>query len=344
MPGQPTIRDVAKQCGCSVYTVSSVLNNKGRISERTRRHVRDVARQLNYDPLKNMPLARRVTAKTLAIVVPSAEAEVNPFFWSAISTARRVAADGRHDFKLFTLNDLVQQVSNSQTSPVALGFDGLIVFCCDPPKASIRRIMEKDIPVALVRRDFGIAGTASILDDDAAGTRLMLEHLHQHHGHVRIGMLADIWRTAVPNARLAAYEQYLNEHNIAHDPALVIDSSVLDDNAAPLARLIRRDGMTALFCMGDELAVTAGIALLRQGVRIPDDVALVGYSNTLSARRFFPTVTSVDVPIERMVTAACKTVLNYDADSAGQSTIVRFDNQLVIRESCGCHRRAKPRT
>lgn len=337
MSGKPTIRDVAEICGCSVFTVSSVLNNKGRISEAMRAKVRQAVRQLNYDPLRNMPLARRLTAEALALVLPSLRAEDDPFFWRAVTTARRLAAARNQDLKLFSEQDLNARLDESNSGHLSLGFDRLLVFCCDPPRAALKELLRRGIPLALVRRDADLRGIISVRDNDERGIELAMEHLHRTHGHTRIGLLAGRFHAGVPQVRRSAYQRYVRANGLDDDPLLCIES---DSAGEPwprrLLELVRQKKLTALVVMSDSQAVLACSAMLKAKVRIPEDLAVVSYSNTATAAMFHPGLTAVHVPVTEMVTAACQALFVHDIAAAPARTVLEFENSLVVRESCGC--------
>ncbi len=336
MPQSPTIRDVAKACGCSIYTVSAVLNGKGRISEALRNKVRQTARELGYDALRNMPLARRLTAPALAFVVPNILAENDAFFWNAVSTARNFSATNNYDFKMFAEQDLAVRLANEEATPVAVGFDRLVICCCDPPKAVIRQIMRKGIPVALIRREMDLPGIVIVKDDDTRGMQLAMAHLHQTYGHTKIGVLAPQYTGPVTACRRESYLDYVRQNRLVDDPDLAIDLSTLGKPLPEhLCNLVRAGRMTALIAMSDGLTIDAAKHLLRAGIRIPQEVSVISYSNTSLAASFYPELTAVNVPVVEMVTAACQSLFNLAAKTAPARTVIEFTNDLVVRESCG---------
>jgi len=340
MAGKPTIRDIAQACGYSTYTVSAVLNNKGKLRDATRQAVLEAARRLNYDPLNTMPLARRATARALAMVIPGTTAENNPFYVQAASAARRVAAQRDHDFKLFTLDDLIARFSRRDDRLVGPGFDHLIVFACDPPKRVIRTILDRGIGVALVRRTMDLRGLVIANDDDRRGMHLAVEHLHAVHGHRKIGLVAAHYGNGVANLRRDAFREALNQYDLPTDPQLEIARDQIDDC---LVDWVRQGKLTGLACMSDDLAVIAAKAVLRAGFDVPGDLSIVGYNDSLIAEVFHPGLTSVRIPVEQMVAAACTALLTRDPDAAPTATTLSFDNTLITRDSCAPPARARAR-
>lgn len=336
MGNNVTIRDVAEASGFSIYTVSCVLNNKGRISESTRRTVQEAIRQLNYDPLRNFPLARSLTARTIGLVLPNVYSEGHPFYFRAVHTIRRFASEHDCDMKLFTTTDFAARIEANYERAAALGFDSLLVFCCDPPADALRDLADRNIPVAMVRRRMTHRGILTVTDDDRRGITLAMEHLHEHHGHTKIALFAQRFHEGVPRRRLDGYLAYVRAHKLGDDPRLRIERADLDTPLGDhLVALHAGGDLTAVVCISDGLAIQVSKALLRRGLRIPDDVAVTGYNNTRDAELFHPGITTVDVPVAAMVTAACRGLMTYDPATAPASATLEFENTLHVRESCG---------
>ncbi len=337
MPAKVTIRDVAEASGVSIFTVSCVLNNKGRISEATRKKVLRTVRKLDYDPLRNFPLAHRLTARTIGLLLPDVYTEAHPFFFRAVQTIRRFASESGCDMKLFTTTDFAGRIRANHERSASLGFDTLVVFCCDPDPAAIGDLADRGIPVAMVRRPLNHRGVLVVTDDDRRGITLAMEHLHQQHGHTKIALLAGRFHRGVPQRRLKGYTDYVRAHDLSDNPRLRIERSKLDGSLGDHLTALHAAGeLTAVVCLSDDLAVIASKAILTAGGRIPDDIAIIGYNNTRDAEVFHPGITAVDVPVETMVNAACQGLMNYDPTSAPASATLRFNNALVVRQSCGC--------
>lgn len=274
--------------------------------------------------------------------MPNVYSSTALFYASAMNTARRVVAGQRHDLKLFTIGDLTERLADHSTHMQSLGFDSLVFFCCDPPDGAISQLIELGVSVAMVRRQTDARGVTMITDDDERGFQLAMQHLHKDRGHTKIALLGRIGHRLYSVARQKSYTRYVKAHGLADDPQLQIDIPQHEDAPGELLGeklgetldgLFSGGRMTAIACLDDGMAIEAAKALLERGIRIPEDIAITGYDNDGRASSFHPGITSVNIPVEEMVEAACHSLFNPNPRVSPAQTLLKFDNALVIRQS-----------
>ncbi len=338
-----TIRDVAKACGYSVYTVSLVLNNKRGVAESTAEIVRQAIRDLDYNPLDNLPGTNRIRHKTLGIVVPSAFCEAHPFYQRAVAVVRILTSIRDYDCKLFTEEDVIRRLQNEEGGEPGFGTVGLIVFCPNQEwEKYVPKLLDKNLPVVLLRRSLpSQPGLLVIQDDDREGMMKAMAHLHQVHHHSCIGLCGFHISEPTTNPRYIACMDYMKEHGCRRESGLILESKQYlemgEQGLVEWVRTCRKEwGMTAVICWSDQAAALLVKSLLKAGIRVPDDMAVMGVNNDPTSSIFHPGISTVLVPVEEMVTAACRYLLDYSVKTPPKVQ-TQFHQSLVIRDSCGKH-------
>jgi LacI family transcriptional regulator len=274
-----TIADVAAHAGVGAGTVSRVLNDSPRVSDRTRARVLAAIELLDYRP---NPLARglsRGRCQTLGVVVP--------FFThaSAVERLRGVAAalDGsRYDLVLFNVESPVHRDEHFATLTRRDRADGLLIMSLPPPPRSLARLADAGVPVVLL--DTSARGVPAVVTDDVEGGRLATRHLLAL-GHERIAFIGDdpdnpLGFTA-GSSREAGYRDTMTNAGMKIPPGYVCHGP----HVRPVARLLteqllaRRDRPTAVFASSDVQALGVLEAARAAGLDVPGDVSVVGFDD-----------------------------------------------------------------
>ena len=219
--------------------------------------------------------------------------------------------------------------------------DGLIVIApleSDSAQSQyIRELMEIGHPLVFVEAS---GMTPAVCLDNAGGIRQALAHL-KAHGHRRIAFISgESGRGGDSLERLQAFQTGCQELNLENDPQLICDGYFTTPGGYAATRQIleRQTSFTALLACNDESAVGAMQALKDCGLRIPQDVAVIGFDNRFESRNQDPPLTTVNQPAYEIGKKSLALMLQRLAqDGPGQTdTIIHVSTQLVIRESCGC--------
>jgi LacI family transcriptional regulator len=325
-----TIVDVARAANVSTQTVSRAINNKDEIRPETRQHVLAVAEQLGYQPNS---LARGLATDrtaTLGIVVPDI---ANPFFVEVIRGAEDLALE--QDYNIFLCNT----VENHAREAAVLRLleqkrvDGVVLCSSALTDEELAPLVARQRAVALVNRPLlpGAVGAAS--SDAEQGMRLAVEHLLRC-GRRRIGFLGSLENTYGRRARRLGYVSTLEAYGIPLDPALI--GSCLpyleEGQATAYCLLQQHPDLDALVCHNDLVAVGALQACHKLGIRVPDDVALVGFDDIPLAALVSPSLTSLRVPSGQLGRSAVQMI--FDALAGAQTpTEVVFTPELMVRQS-----------
>jgi LacI family transcriptional regulator len=289
------LKDIAADLGVSVVTVSKVLRNHSDISEETRERVLKRIRELNYQP--NLAARALVTGRssTIELIVPDL---VHPFFGEVAKGITRLLRDQGYVLMISSSEEDAAVESQEIEHMLARRVDALILASVQSNAAAFRMLENQKTPVVLLdRRVSGLVANFVGVDDEEAG-RLATDHLLDQ-GCKRI---AHIRGPEVSTAigRLAGYRKSLAAYGIAFNKQYVITGRTADDAAdrsgyEAMQKLLkltpRPDG---IFCFNDPVAMGAMQAVLDAGLRIPEDVAVVGCGNIYHAAFLRVPLTSID--------------------------------------------------
>jgi len=333
----PTIRDVARNAGVSVATVSRVYNNSARVLDDTRERVRRVAHRLGYSP---HGVARSLITKrthAIGVLLPDLYGEFFSEVIRGIDEAAR--AQGYHLLLASARND---DHSFRDTLDVMRGrVDGLIVMAPELRATDVRHWgLPQTLPVTLVNCPFNQGRFDSIAVANSAGARAMVRHLIGL-GHHRIAIIRGARGNHDAAERLRGYREALRGAGIDRDPHLEIpgDFSEAAGHAAARQILALVPRPTAVFAANDGMALGALSAFRDAGLRVPEDVALGGFDDIPMAPYVDPPLTSVHVDIWALGEHATTRLL----ERLRQGTGLKLRREtvpttLVVRRSCGAHR------
>ncbi len=191
-------------------------------------------------------------------------------------------------------------------------------------------------PYVFVHRQFASTHQYSVTPDEVFGARLATSHLIAL-GHRRIGYINGPEHFYASADRLRGYQAELAAHTIPFDPALVTrgDWEVESGYAGCRQLLQASPRPTAIFAGNDRMAVGAIYALFDAGLRVPEEMAVVGYDNQEVARIFRPSLTTVTLPLYEMGQATAQMLLDLMEGQSGPAEEVKIRGQLIVRASCG---------
>ena len=329
-----TIRDVARAAGVSTATAARALGGYGHASPAARRKVSESARELGYRPnVVARALVSRATT-TVGLVVGDIE---NPFFAAAARGLADVMDAHGYTVLLANADEDAGRERRAVDALRARQVDGMVVV--PAPGASPEHLAELvTAGVPLVLLDRAVVGVAadSVLARNVAGARAAVAHL-AGLGHRRIGVVSDSPEITSSAERIQGYRQALRAAGIAPEPGLIsIGGPTRDDGEAAALRLLdRADRPTAVFTANNFMTVGALRAARSLGLRIPDDVALVGFDDLDWTTLVQPPVTVVRQPVADLGRVAGERLLRRLEGDAGPPKRIRLDANLIVRGSCG---------
>lgn len=326
------IKDVAREAGVSVATVSRVFNGGTRVSEGTASRVREVAARLDYVP--DAAARSLITGRThaLGVVLPELHGE---FFTEVIRGVDRAARE--HGFHLLVSGSNADAASFEAALRSMRGrVDGLILMTPDLPTSIAAERFRDHVPVVLLNPATLAGRCDSITFDNAGGASLMTRHLLSL-GHTRVATVTGPLDNVDANERLSGYRHAMHEAGLAH-LALELqgDFTEVGGHHAALELLGQTQRPTAVFVANDHMAVSLMAALRERGVSVPGDVAVGGFDDIAMARYLTPALSTVHVDLGTLGRRAVARLLERRrGEGPKQGRVERLSAALVIRESCG---------
>lgn len=327
-----TMRDVAEQADVSVATVSRVLNDSESVREKTKERVMKAARSMDYLPSETARSLRTQKTRTVGVLLPNVHGE----FFAQVTRGldRRALQNGHH---LLMSNSHTDESEAESVIRSLMGrVDGLILLWPRLDVQFLEELVPEGLPVVLLNTSAGQSRFRSLSFDNRAGAYAAVEHLAEH-GHDRIAILTGGAENFDAQQRLAGYRAAVEDFNLVASSALEIegDFTRAKGRKAVERALDLKPRPTALFASNDSMAIGALRGLHDAGLRVPDDVALIGFDDIPTSRYVTPSLSTVHVPIQELGDHAMQSLLAaLDGEEAPSHRTL--DTKLVCRESCGC--------
>jgi alanine racemase len=346
---RPRIADVAREAGVSKTAVSFAFNSPERLSAETATRIREVADALGYRP---NPVARMLTQRrtmTLGVLTPQALAVIfsNPFF-ALLSEGVAQAAE-ELGYELHFISPLHGSLA------LAVGrstVDGVVAIGLSADHPEVGQIRGAGLPMVLVDSD-DLPEHGSVVVDDEGGARAAAEHVAAlGHRDVLViaveGPVAAVGsgpRRGVTERRLRGYRAGLDAAGVGlSDDRVIAGRSSIDGGASAFLRAWASGARpTAVLAMSDAIAIGTMRAARELGLRVPDDLSVVGFDDIDLAGQVDPPLTTVHQPIRQKGAEAVRLLLAEMERAAGhRPEHLRLETRLVVRGSTGAAARRRP--
>jgi len=335
-----TIRDVAKLAGVAVSTASLALNNKERVSEATRKKVIEAARKLNYYPssiAKRFALNKAHTIALCAFI--SGDHPLGGFYMPVIQGIIDVVNASDYSFQL----DIKGEHQNSSTKREILNkfaqhkmVDGLIILSHWP--LHVKEVLDlEQMSFPYVVADGHIPGidVNCIEMDNFGGAVKVVEYLIGL-GHKRIGFITGPPNQQSSMERTKGFQEALRKNKIDYDKNLVYAGDFHKKSGEEGMRYLLNlpSPPSAVFFANDNMALAAIKIIKEKGLKIPEDISIVGFDDIEAASQIDPSLTTVRQPLYKMGEESAKLVFNLLNNKKDKPQKIILDTELVIRESC----------
>ncbi len=307
-----TIKDIAKALGISTSTVSRALRDSHEISQETKQLVLECAERLNYRPNPIALSLKEKRSRSIGVVVCEIS---NTFFSQIINGIESISYDRGYNVIISqSLESYEREVMNLQYLS-SRSVDGLLISVSTETNdmSHLKALHDKGLPIVFLDRITDEINTHSVILDNFKGAYEATEHLVQN-GYKNIAAIANSEFLSITNERLAGYREALLANGITPDDSLVkhcfyggMDFGEVEDAVNKLFTLKNRPD--AIFATSDKLTTGCLKTLHRRGVRVPDDMGLVGFSNSDIAELLNPALTVVRQPAQEMGQQATELLL-----------------------------------
>jgi DNA-binding LacI/PurR family transcriptional regulator len=333
-PSRPTIADVAQQAGVSIATVSRVLNGTAPVDSETAQRVRYAIAALNYVPhAAARTLASRRT-DTIGLLLPDIS---GAFFQPMIRGVEAGVNEAGFDLLIHTT------LSRSENTPRrTLGehnTDGLLVFTESLDTKELTRLHGIGFPVVLLHQAPPNSLNIPVVTiENQSGAQKIVEHLINVHNCRRIVFLQGPEGHEDSTWREKGYRLALKAFGIPFDPTLIRRGNFDRSEAQVSLERLLDDGVIfdAVFTGDDESAIGVLTALRKAGRKVPEDIAIVGFDDSIFANTLLPPLTTVRAPTEQVGKQAVQQLVRVIQGEEVEARLV-LSTELTIRQSCGCH-------
>lgn len=330
-----TIKDIAKKLRLSPSTVSRALNDHPDISKETKERVQALAEKLDYQPNSIAQSLQKKRSTIIGVVVPQVK---HVFFASIMGGITDIAYEAGYTVMICSSNENSKREEMNLRVLVSQRVAGLLISITQSSEGSehFSWLKKRNIPLVFFDRVCEDIEASKVIVDDHDGAFKAVEHLIQR-GYKRIAHLGGPNFLNISRKRFQGYCDALEAHGMAIDESLVIHGGLNEEHGYRgmtdlLENLSQKPD--AVFCANDPVALGAFMVLREKGLRIPHDVALVGFSDNEISSLIDPPLTTVRQPATEIGRRATRLLLNQikDDNQAGPVCEV-LKTELVIRQS-----------
>ena len=329
-----TIKDIAKKAEVSVATVSKVMNGYDDIGEITKAKVLKIIKENNYRPNANAQSLRTNKSFLVGLFFKDHQDSgvKHPFFRGIISGLEERLLENNYDMILFSANweDQFSYLEKCQFRNV----DGAILMGVPKDDPKLPELLNAKIPSVFIDLDISDAKASYIISDNEKGAREAVRHLAEL-GHQKIAVIEGEEITIPTQKRLAGYKAEMKAQNLEiKDDWIIQGRFSVDGGIKAMEKILKlEDRPTAIFCMGDEIAVGAMQTIKEAGLNVPDDFSIVGFDDIEISQYLNPALTTIRQQKDEMGIEAANMVLEMINNPEKKVEAEIIDTEFVLRNS-----------
>lgn len=331
----PTIRDIAFALNISKSTVSRALQAHSDINESTRKAVLEMARKLNYHPNYLAKSLVNKKSNTIGIIVPEF---VNYFFPTLIIGAQEIATKAGYNVIICQSQESVKTEIANVNVLLSSRVDGVIISMTKDTKKfdHFRSFEQLSIPMVFFNRICDEIETSRVTVNDYEGAFKGVEHLIKN-GFRKIAHIGGPENLSLSHNRLNGYLDALKKYKIPVDKKYIVPYDLTEAQAIQSAEklLKMKDRPDAIFCLNDVCTTQTLIKAKELGIKVPDELGIVGFSNNPLSAYIEPTITAIEQPVHEMGRTAMRLLLDHIEKGPGKYKLVHetLKTKLVVRQS-----------
>lgn len=333
--GNPTVADVARECGVGVMTVSRVVNGGKSVSPATAARVRAAIVKLGYEPNEAARILKGQVPRTIGLIVPDL---ADPFFSMCAHAVQQMAARHGYVTLLFASERQPTREIEELTLMKSRNIAGILIV---PSSADcilpLKELRKKGVPVVMLDRTYPGLDAGEVMVENDEGTQMAVNHLIQH-GHRDILCVGYDSEFNSVSQRISGYQKAMKQSGLK--PQTLVVETDSDVGPRVINRLRSAKPPSAMFTLNNVTTTHVLHVLQHEDVSIPKDVAVIGFDDFDLASLLAVPLTAVRQPASELGRSATRMLL--DGIAAGthgwrsaDSRIV-LPTQLIIRRSCGC--------
>ncbi|MGL1956311.1 MAG: LacI family DNA-binding transcriptional regulator [Colwellia sp.] len=327
-----TIKEVAKVAGVSTATVSRVIHNGGQVGDACRARVKKVIKELDYRPNSNASALAGKTTNTIGVVTPRLSMS---FFGSLASGVEKAARE--NNYKLLMSNSLYETKSELDAieSLREHNCKAIILHSEYSDEKTLIKLAEQVPGLVLINRYIPKIANRCVWLDNFSASQYATEYLVDK-GHTDFAVITSIYQNRDPGSRLEGIKKSLSNNGLSLHPENIEKATANIDGGEQAVKALIAKGskFTAILAYNDLMAVGAIHALFAAGLRVPEDVSVIGFDDIIVSRACRPRLTTMHYPIEEMANYATKLAIQLsEPDNKPSNQTHLFIADIIKRDS-----------
>ncbi|MBA7702944.1 Catabolite control protein A [subsurface metagenome] len=332
-----TIKDVAKDAGVSIATVSRIVNDiPGQYNEKTKKRVVQTIQKLNYQPNAIARSLRNRKTRTIGFAVPG----LQPFFAEVLEGVQSVARKKGYSIVLCNTDYDPKQEEAYVVNLLEGRVDGVIFTSGVMQDEHILRLKEEGIPIVLIEKFMQNSDIPAVVIDNLSAAKKGVKHLLSL-GYRKIGYISAPLELVPLRERFEGYKQALLESRVPYDSSVVyIEKTIKKEDLRSgykiMTRILQQGNFPKVFfIVSDTLAIGAIKAIKDFGMKVPDDIAIVGFDDIDIASFSDPPLTTMVQPKYQMGAKGMETLIKVMSGVKLRKKEIRLGVEIAVRGSCG---------
>lgn len=333
-----TLKKIAQIAGVNISTVSRALNDSPLITQETKEKVLAIAESMNYFPNS---LARGLVnhkSETIGIILPKIFFLQGPFFSEVLRGIEHVSVRNGYNILIASATGKKQEKNFPFNLTRGKRIDGMVIINEQQRIRNLLAIKKENFPFVFLNRYIKDAAINCVSSDNMQGGYLATNHLIKL-GHRRIAAVTGSFKMAASHERLQGYKSALEEQGIAFDMKLVQEGLFeqgIESGVECTKRFFEQEELpTAIFAFSDEIAIGVMQVIKNKGLRIPEDIAVVGYDNIEYSAHLSPPLTTISQNPFTIGSESCQMLINILNDQSLEKNHILIPVNLIVRDSCG---------
>jgi LacI family transcriptional regulator len=323
-----TIKDIAKIAGVSISTVSYALNNDTKVSKKTKEKILNAARELNYQKNGIASDLKRNSTRTIALIVTDL---AGPYYAELVKGVQEVTLSKGYD--LLACSSLGGESSTAVKFLTEKRVDGAIVLAHNVSEEIIVQSARATFPIILLDRKADSEYVVSIEVDNEAGSYLAAQYLIQQ-GHRNIAYISGLAISELHFMRIHGYERALQEHGVEDKSRLHQFGTFNRENGYSMTKMLIAEGNlpSAIMYANDEMAIGGMVAFKEHGIKVPEEVSVIGFDDIELAQYVRPALTTIMQPKYERGALAAHLIFQI-LEGQEIQTYYKLPTQFVLRDS-----------
>jgi len=333
-----TLKQIAQELNISVMTVSRALNNHPNVNKKTREKVLKAAKRLGYIPNFIAKSLVKKKTYTIGVVVPEI---TYSFFPEAIKGIEEIASSHGYQLILAYSAEDAQKEKSALLTLASKRVDGILISIAETSNdySIYKQILSLGIPVVFFDRCVYNIGASCVSIDDENASEMLTEHLILH-GYKRLAHLSGTLSVSIGKLRLKGFKKALKKYGLEINSDLIVETGFKEEEGYEamnkILNLPEEKLPRAIVAVNDPVAYGAIKAIEEKGLKIPNDIAIVGFSDDIRANLIPTPLTTVKQHAYELGKVAATKLFNHIENKNEKIERKIVKSELIIRKSCGC--------